>query len=408
MELLSSAFDGKYFCFKFWDDDANTLQMKVYDQQGEEVVSNVENTKYAPTNKNNYFYQAVNPELSVIENGGFINYSFHGDDKGFFVNYADGNTKRTWSKAYEPANKYKIMQPAFIGGNQSMVLTAVSIVGKGDNGAKGGNFLLASDPKDGSVLFDISTDIQGNFIMPVNAVIEDDKISIIGLSFPVYSSLTATPEGIGFVELDKKGKILKSVVKSFDETIGKFQRLDNHKFSDGNFPFVHQIVRTSNGNTLLLIEKFKSAVMNGLTLGNFILIELNKNYEFIQGKEFSKEIGKAPSVPFFGSYFSANIAKMNGALDYLYMQKNDDNTEITFSFYETEEKAVKGVFRPKSFDQIKYKNGKITSDKAPLRSDANDEATATFFLPAKTGYFLEANYFKKKKELSMDFIKLNN
>jgi len=409
--LLSSAYDGKNFCFKFWDNDENTIEMKVFNQQGEELASNVENTKYEPTNMNNFFYQAVDPELSVIDNGGgFINYSFYPENKGFFVNYVDGTTKRKWNKAYDPGHGYKIIQPTFIGADQTIILTAVSIIGKGDNGERGGNFLLASDPKNGAEVFNVSTDGQGSFMSPISATVAGDKISVIGLIYTSPLAMTATPEGIAFIDMDRKGKVLNKVVRSFDQTIGKFQTLDKFKFEDKSFPFIHQVSQMPDGNTVMLIEKFKSSFMGGLSLGNMVVIVLDKNYNYIQGKEIQKEVGTASTgvAQMGGSYFAANNAKNHDQLDFLYSQYSEDKSSIAFSFVEREIKARKGVYNLKSFGQIKYENGKITTDKVPFKNELNEDATATWVYPAKTGYFLEANYFKKQKQLKMNFVKLNN
>jgi hypothetical protein len=91
-------------------------------------------------------------------------------------------------------------------------------------------------------------------------------------------------------------------------------------------------------------------------------------------------------------------------MDYKYMLKNEDSSEITFSF-EDYGKIDDDSRRTKNFGQIKYKNGKFSVDKIPVKKE---KATFSQMYPAKTGHVLQVNYFKKDKKLTMDLVKLNN
>ena len=409
--LVSSGYDGKNFCFKFWDENDKTVQLKVYNQEAQEVTSNSMKINYNPNMNMGYqgYSQMVSEELNVAENSGFVDYPYNGDNKGFFVNYVEGSAKRSWSRPYEPEGKSKMMIPSFLKANDEMVLTAVSKPGKGMYNTKMENYILANRVKDGTVLFDVSVDINENHIVPINAVFENDKITIVGLNYTSAKTYTTPPDGLAFVELDKKGNVLKSTVKTFDETLGKYIPLENHKLKDGYYLYIHDIVRASNGNSLVIAEKIKPPVSN-IALGNLIVIEYDSNHEIVQAKEIQKEPGRAmgyPSLPFLPLYMCANLAHSFGVMDFLYTLTNEDKSEITFSFVEYEDRLYKGSKKLKGFGQVKYKNGKITSDKVSIKHENNEEADFTHLYPTKTGYLLEASYYKKKKELSMNFIKLN-
>jgi hypothetical protein len=84
--------------------------------------------------------------------------------------------------------------------------------------------------------------------------------------------------------------------------------------------------------------------------------------------------------------------------------KNDDNSEITFSFIDRD-RLSPDAKKTDNFGQIKYKGGKFTSDRIPIK---NTKADLTRLYPAQSGYVLQMNYFKKDKKLEMDMIKLNN
>jgi hypothetical protein len=118
------------------------------------------------------------------------------------------------------------------------------------------------------------------------------------------------------------------------------------------------------------------------------------------------------ALPFMSAYNIAYQAKLNGDMEYLYFQKNDDKKEITLSYVEFSGLVdySEGSKRrlPKNFVQTKLKNGVYTTDKVPVKIDDFKKSEFTRILPAKTGYVLEVNYYKKEKQLSLDFIKLNN
>src|SRR5579872_570275 len=48
-QLVGSGFDGNNFCFKFWDEKKRTIELKVYDQQANEVTSSTLKVNYRPT-----------------------------------------------------------------------------------------------------------------------------------------------------------------------------------------------------------------------------------------------------------------------------------------------------------------------------------------------------------------------
>ena len=427
-ELISSGFDGNNFCFKFYDPKAKAFELKVYDQQAKEVISNELERNYGTSSyKYRMYQQYENPELSILPENGFVNYTFNEENDGFFTTYVNGSPKKQWSRAYETDGKYKIMIPAYLGGNNEFLLTFITKVNKGTYTSSTDNTLLASRTSNGSKVFEISLEINGHFVEPINPTFEKDKIMLVGLDYKNSNTSVDSPEGLAFVELDNTGKIIKTNFRTFDETLGKYFTLSKGKFEDNYRFYVHTIERTKNNTNLLLGEKFKKKINAGgvalsvltrsatsvskLELENMILLECDLEGNVLQAKEIPKAKGTTPSFPsysgFFPPYLLANVASLWGWMDYAYALKNEDNSEITFSYldYEKLDNDEEGDGKKThNFGQIKYKNGVITNDKVAIK---NEKATFTRLFPAKAGYVLQMNYFKKKKQMTMDFIKLN-
>lgn len=423
-ELISSGFDGNNFCFKFFDPKNKTVELKVYNQEAKEVLT-ADLDVVLKENSLSYrmYYYNTKSELNILPDNGFINYTFDNDDNSFTTSYVNGTPKRKWQRTYPNGGDFKAIVPAFVGNNKDMLITFIAKVGKGAYTTSSENFILASSISGGGKVFEIPAILNGKNFAPVNVTFDSGKIILVGLNYPNKDVLTGAPDGLSFIELDLKGKILKSDSKSFEESLGSYFPMENHKLAGDYLFYVHGIEKTRNNTYLVIGEKFKKktsaggAVLTVMTQGNggfvklelenMIVIEFDADGKVVQAKEIPKAKGFTPQFPsfigFFPPYTLASAANGLGWLDYMYALKNEDRSEITFSFldYEKLEEDNKPTH---NFGQIKYRDGKITSDKVAIK---NEKATFTHLYPAKAGYVLQMNYFKKKKEMTMDFIKLN-
>ena len=429
-ELISTAYDGNNFCFKFYDEKAKTIELKVYDNEAKEVASNVVDLNYKPKSNSKYQGYAMlsSPEINAVENNGFVNYTFNDPNDAFIISYANGATKKTWQQTYEPEGKSKLMVPNFLAGDDDILLTAVSRIEKGLGNNKTENSVLGTNIKNGAQLFDIPTQFDDNYVVPITAIFGTDKITLVGLNYKTAKTYTRAPDGMAFIEIDKKGNVLKTNFKTFEESLGKYLPIEDHQLEGGYYLYIHDIVPTKNNTNLVIAEKFKKAADAGgialsalsmfsggggtmdvikLNLENMVVIEYDHDGNVVQAKEIPKGKGTTGTIPGAltqNPYLLATVANMYGWMDYMYTLRNDDNSQITFSFTDHDRLDVDAK-KTWNFGQIKYDNGKISIDKIPIN---NPKAEFTKMYPAKEGYALEVNYFKKQKQLTANFIKLNN
>lgn len=413
LELRSSAFDGSNFCFKFWNVDTKSYEMKVYDQQGKEVITNFLKSKKSSTSADFMYIAIGDKELHTTDGNGFISYEPSGSS--FNVSYIDGIKKKMWNIEYDPERNSKATIPMqFLGANKDMILTAVITLDKGLYSMSTHIYLVANNIADGKVMFNISTHFDDNHIMPISAFFEGDNIVITGLSYSSSKTFTNFPEGLAFIKVDKTGKVIDKKIGSFDETLNKFIPMDGHKTQDGYYLYTHDIVRTYNNTNLVIAEKIKGAGLSGLELENMAVIEFDNNAKIVNAKQLPKEnyhLSGVSSLPFMNAYTVANQAKIRGNMEYLYFQKNDEKKEITFSYVEFSglvDYAESARRLPKNFVQTRLKNGVYTTDKVPLKIDSYKKSEFFSIQPAKAGYVLQINYYKKEKQLSLELLKLNN
>jgi hypothetical protein len=320
------------------------------------------------------------------------------------------------------------MLPTYLNGNSDVILTGVSRMEKGMYNTKTQHSVLANGTADGRQLFDVSMEFGDNHVVPVNAIFEGDKTLIIGLNYKSEKSFTTAPDGMAFVEIDKSGKILKSNFNTFEQSLGKYLTMEDHKLQGGYYLYIHDIVPTNHGTHVVIAEKFKKeldaggaammtlSLLSGSTAGggidlqleNLVAIEYDNDGNVITALEIPKAKGSTSKFPTYvgllSPYFLATAAAANGDMDYRYTLRNNDNSEITFSFvdYERLEADAK---KTQNFGQVKYKDGKFTVDKVAIKKEG---AKFSFLLPASTNHVVQVNYFKKEKQLSFDMIKLNN
>jgi len=426
-ELVSSGFDGNNFCFKFWDPKAKTFEIKVYDQQANEINSNVTTINYKPTSmKATTFKQAVSDELNMVDGYGSVDYTFNEPNDAFITTFTGPNSQKSWSNTYEPDGKSKVMLPTFLNGNGEMILTAVTRVDKGMYSTKTQNSIVGYSTTKGDMLFDVSTEFdEDTHVVPVNASFEDGKIIVIGLNYKKAKTFTSAPDGLAFIEMDRTGKILKSNFKTFDESMGQFFAMDGNKLDGGYYLYIHDVVKTKNNTNVIVAEKFKksgagSAVLTGLSmlsgssagfmklqLQNMVVLEYDKDGNVMQGQEIPKAEGTTGNFPsysgFLSIYLLATYAKFNGEMDYMYTTKSEDNSDIGFSFVDYD-RLDDSADKTQNFGTIHYKNGKFTVDKVAIKKE---KATWGRILPAKANHVLQVNYYKKEKKLTMDLVKLN-
>jgi hypothetical protein len=424
-ELVSGGFDGNNFCFKFWDEKAKSFELKVYDQKATEINTVNVKINYKPTGmKYTQYHQVVSPEINIDDNNGFLDYTFDDDSNSFLMAFVGATPQKSWSHNYSPESKAKFVFPNYLNGNADMVITGITRIEPGLYSTKTTNTIVANSVKDGSQLFDVSTEFDDDtHVVPIDAVFENGKITVIGLNYKKAKTFTSPPDGLAFIELDKTGKVLKTNFKSFEESLGKYLPMENGKLDGGYFLYIHDIVKTKNNTNLVIAEKFKksggaaalsalSALSGGsfvkLQLQNMVVIEYDKDGNVIQAQEIPKAQGTTEGFPsytgFLSPYLLAAWANMMGEMDYAYTMRNEDNSEVTFSFVDYD-RLDEDAKKTKNFGQIKYKNGKFTTDKIAIKKEKADWAT---ILPAKSNYVIQVNYFKKTKKLQMDMVKLNN
>jgi uncharacterized protein DUF6770 len=388
--LLSGAYDGKNFCFQFYDPLADTFDLKVFDNQANEVVNNNITVNYRPGNLisqgdlSNFY--GTSPYIKVVDGNGFITYTYinkhskDDQDGRYLISYENGTTKKSWQTEYNPPQRKFGYDLSLLNGNDEMILTFVIGYGNRDSAFY---HIVAHNPQNGKQIFEIPTSIEGNHVAAKIATFNGDKIDIVGLTYKNDKDNRPCLDGMGFIEIDKKGKVLNTRFVSFKETLSKFLTPNGHQIQNVSF---ENFVVTKNNTILAVAESILLMPNNNTDHKNMLLLEFDQNGSVLQSKELPKiddDRIKYPASPVITTC-------------------NEDNSQISFGFRDygkMDENSKKTSF----YIQAKYEDGQINIDKIPIADQDN-----TYVFPAQPGSVFEVQYDPKKKDLSMKIVKLNN
>jgi hypothetical protein len=208
---------------------------------------------------------------------------------------------------------------------------------------------------------------------------------------------------------------------SWEKDMSKFLKVDQKgRVSELGYVYIHRLMQTEDGKMFAIGEGYKkvadgvgiamnvlsgsySAGMSKLKINDMLLLELSPNFELTNAKIYEKRnnnFSLSTGSDFATPHTLAVVAKAYGAFDYTYTQMGQNSASFVSAYTDYEKsKGYKGM----TFNSISYYDGKITTDKINLKTDA----TRMQVLPAKPGSILLMEYFKKEKRLELRMEKLN-
>jgi hypothetical protein len=435
--LLKNTFNGTAFAFYFCNFKDETLEMETYDTSlkklGTKVIEDL--SKADKMMIQQQMKQASESEGSSPVSGamtlfpvpgkGFVRNSYTGMMKGYALVMYDDNLKPKWriasdenSKVYESVALTEATDKYILGvmGRRSGMMSR-----------KIDSYMVAIDAGTGKRVLDLPVETS-----------KTEQLSLSSFTFDVEKrEFVAVGE---YYKLEDKPFVNKSqgfYIKRFNEA-GKPVSTKNYgwqkevmalmpaeakaSLEDNYVNYNHSIVKGANGKMFIVAEQFKivgdglgiaMAAMGGKTsvskgkVGNIFIFELDPQAKLTSVKFYAKNVTNAmlpPGSGFMSAGLLGQIMKMQGDFDYQFMQKNDANTQfnvVYVNFDKEKGESAKGYIGNIAFDE----NGKYAVDKVDLASSA--ASTYTYLYPAKPGYVMLADYYKKKSKLDIKLIKLN-
>jgi hypothetical protein len=427
--LLESSYNGSSILFMFYDSDQKMLDYRLYTTDGAKSFSY---SKPLDKRSDAYFKQALsqtgddegseNQNIFDIEGKGFVAITPLRENKNYTyeVNFYASDKKRSWT--FNPIEEGKFAQAQYLGANDSIAV--IEVLSKDKLMSKEmESSLVGINLSNGRKAFEIRTRDGKNQLYPMNITTMkgSSEFLLIGPYFEGDDRvLQDKSDGLGIWLMNNKGKIVKSKYASWEKDLSKFVKLDRKGRVDGlGYVYFHNIVQTEDGKIFAIGEGYKKAASAGgiamsvltqsynsnvtkLVVTDMLMLELNEKFELTNASIYEKNNNNfnLNGADFANPHTLALVAKAFGAFDYAYTQMGKNKASFVSSYTDYERsKDYKGL----TFNSISYYNGKLTTDKINLKTSASN----LHLLPAKPGFVLIMEYFKKDKRLDLRLEKIN-
>ncbi len=284
--------------------------------------------------------------------------------------------------------------------------------------------LLGINLENGKKVFEVRTQDGKQALYPMNITIlkGSNEFVLIG---PYYAAgeriLQDKTEGLGIWKMDNKGKVVKSKYLSWAKDLNKYVNVDEKgRVEDLGWMYFHKILQTEDGKIFAIGEGYKKVAdglgiamnvlsgsyRNGVTklkITNMMTLDLTPDFALTTARIYLKNnnsFSLSTASDFSSPHTLALAAKSYGAFDYAFTQMGQDKASFICGYTDYQkEKDYKGM----TFNAISYADGKITTDKINLKTEASNISV----MPAKPGSVLLIEYFKKAKRLDMHMEKIN-
>lgn len=432
IQLLESSYNGSTIMFLFYDSKEKTLEYRAYDFTGKQVMSYVKELNKRSKMLLESTYNIKNEEgsndaLFDIENSGYVTVYPVKEGKYFSyeVNYFFTDRKKQWT--YEAAEEQddKWASALYLGNTDSLVLFEV-VKQKTLLSGKPHSWLLGLNIFTGKKAFEVSTESESDYKfypMNISTISGKKDYFLMGTYYDKDDRIMKDKSlGIAAWTMDDKGKIVSKKYNSWDTEIGKYLKTDQKgKVEDLGFVFFHKILQTQDGNFFAIGEGYKKVVSalgvmssilsrGGGGVSNFkikvtdmVMMQFNKDFE-IKGATIYDKYSNSVELPGGAGYASphtmALMVRAMGGFDYDFTKTDKGHSAFVTGYKDYEKSSdYKGL----TFNTISYSNTKVTTDKINLKT----KASSIKVFPAKTGFIMLMEYFKKEKKLDMRLEKMN-
>ncbi|MEM9918600.1 MAG: DUF6770 family protein [Bacteroidota bacterium] len=438
--MTEAVYNGEVFLFSFLDTRKKILTLQTYNREMKKLgnltyqLDKWGMTQYVASggSPGNTPEASNNRLIFPADKDGFIRYSMQKNKKvGYTIEYLPNDLKKTgsWKKSSPEGSKTMFMASHGLSDDKYVISTIISKPKYISN--KDVNFELQMiEINSNKEVFRIPLKSSRYNYSFMNAFMENDEKSIIVFG-EFYDSdeniFKGKSNGLYTMRLDLNGKVIDKVHHAWETKIKRKIKVNKKgRIEDGGYVAFHKIVQSSDGHFYAVGEMYNKAV-SGLGVAsqvlsagrgrggvsamkmnvlNLIIFDFNADLTLDKVKVFEKQKRSIQLPQGYGIYpptLLVHVIRAMGEFDYSFTQSKKDNSSF-FTTYTSIEKK-KGSKKKAYFGIISHTEGdeEYVEDKIDLTTDANN----IMVLPAKPGYVLLVEYFKKKKQLTTRLEKIN-
>ncbi len=433
--ILESSYNGNSIMFLFYNSKEKTLEYRTYGFDGKQKSSYtkeinnrtkwlIESTygKKSEEGQNEAIFSVGNLGFTTVipvKEGKYFSYEVN-----FF--FTDLNKQWTFEAAEEQEDK--VSNALYLGATDSLVIYEV-IKQKRLMSKEAHSWLLGLNIYTGKKQFEISTEAEDYKFFPMNIVPIAGKTEFMLLgTYYEPDGRVAKDASLGLAswKFNTEGKVVSKKYNSWEGPIGKYLPTDSRgRVSDVGYIYFHKVLQTEDGKFFAVGEGYKKVVsgfgvaagvlgamggggsnisMMKLKITDMIMLQFDEQFDIKNAKIYEKN-SNSVEMPAGGSYLTphtmALIAKSYKAFDYDFTQTDKDHTHFSVGYSDY---VKDDDYKGRTFNTISYADAKVTTDKINL---ASNKSTWMRLFPAKPGFVMIMEYFKKTKMIDIRLEKLN-
>lgn len=432
LSLLEAAYNGSSLAFLFKNGENKTLDMKVYDIDGNLKYSySSDYDKKTDDLMNGYETmhtdEGTNQNVFDLGRQGYASVLplRDGKQRTYQVNYYSSLEKRQWVYTPNDDDEHYAM-PEFLGSTDSLIILEVvkknrALSGKPSAHLVGINFVTKKKE------FDIDNENDEYTFVPsgIEPVKGTGKIIILGSYYDKDDNIAKdASKGLAIYAIDRKGKTVAKTYNSWEDDFSKYLPTNSKgKIDNVGFLYIHKVIQMPNGQMFVVGEGYKrQASAGGIALNvlgalggvrtgagvtkivttDMVVMKFNEKYKVTNATVYDKTNNTvvASAVSDFNSQHAIGIyLKMVGAFDYEFTTGDADNSNFAICYSDW---VRDSEYKGETFNSIRYNGNKFTTDKIELKS----KASRLKVFPAKPGSVMIMEYFKKDKRLDFRLEKL--
>ncbi len=431
--IREATYNGVTLLLKFGDifgGKKSEYTFKLYNLQAENIAT------FTETVESGYDYAVSDPrdnesgenKLVIPLESGFVDYFYM--QKGlsktrYGMRFITNDGKVAWTyRSPEKPKDYELCNHLSIGPN-----VIISQITKKPNlfSRDLEEYLVGTDLATGKRLFENKIEDPKQAVMALSADATPESCRLYGLYFDKDAKTAKDPsKGLFCFEVGYDGKVINRKYVSWEKDVSAFLPVNaKGKIKDIGFLYFHKFQRTADGKTFGIAEQFRreasalgiaSKVLNvsgggrsnvsvvKAVIEDLYMFEFDNAFE-LKGVTVYDKTRTPVELPsgyeFVGPRLMGYALDMWGSFDYAFTTNNPENTEFYVGYLDRQ-KMEKGK-RDYIFGTVSYADGKLSTDKTVVGS----EATWFTVQPAKSGYFVVIEYFRKKKTMEFRMEKYN-
>lgn len=432
--LVDGVFNGEVFGFLFFDYKRKAIELMTYDRSLKPLanVTRLVSNKSMLASYNSFVSggSQTRDYLVPIENVGFLYYGLKEKSKyQYEIQCYSNDLKVLWSQYSDGSGKVELAEEAF----QSGEYVGSTISRKKSVSSKDVEYnLLVQEVSSGKKLFNVPM-VTDQYSLALSNVFYDEGTHTLSI-FGEYhdradKQLKSNSLGFMILTLDMNGKIVGEKTLSWAKEISMAAPVNARGQFDGNNSRIlfHKFVRTRDGSIFAIGEQYKKVenaagiignVMLGAMTGNvtslpnaqlnvynMVVFEFTPEADLKKVHVFEKDKNVVP-LPSGAEYLSPKMVsyygKAYGLFDYAFTQRTEDQNTfyVTYVNYDRE----KGQASRNVLSSIIYTPEKnFVVDSMPL----DRRSSAYFVFPAKEGFVMVTEYFRKEKRVDSRLEKVN-